>query len=934
MSRIIRLNTKFDELQSLITEYADIFDKKVVPVKNKVVTLHLKENAKPVFQRARVVPLALVPAVNKEIDRLVAEGLWVKVDYSEWASPIVPVLKSNGDVRLCGDYSGTLNDQLHVTQHPFPPPDEVLAHMAGEEFTTLDVRTAFYHMLADYASSLMMVLNTLRGLFRPTCIQFGVASASAEWQEFMDRIFRDLCMKVHDDLFMTGKNRKEHLDRLRKVFQVCREFGVRLNFEKCKFFEPKVTFLGYCVDKNGISKKPDKVAAILEASRPTTVTEVKSFTGMVNFYAKFCSQLASIAQPLYEATKGKTGKDAINWNSKCQVAFDAIKQEIASPNVLIHYSPKLPLVLSVDASPVGIGAVLSHQVGKDERPIVFASRVLSAAEKNYSQLDKEALAIKWGVEKFFYYLYGRHFTLITDHQPLVHIFSKTKKLPALSATRRLHYAIFLQNFDFDIKYRRSEDHGNADFLSRFPRNVKEAVELFDQSVNRIHQLIFQDCPLTVRELSNATTKDKDLLILLEKLRSGESCEDYSLHEGVIMKGVRIVIPEILQNRILAELHQGHFGVVKMKQLARTTVFWKKIDSDIEQMVRNCESCIAFRPEQTKTKTHFWEYPATPWERIHVDFAGPFQGQMFLLVVDAHSKWIEVEIVPTTSTKVVISVLQKLFSTFGIPKVIVSDNGTAFTSTEFDKFRTAYAIDHKTCAPFHAASNGQAERFVYTLKQSLRALKKESADTDSQAAVQERLNKFLFAYRRAPSIATGQSPAKLMLGRELRSLLTVFRPDLKSRVDKNRKQVSFNDPDYKVSEKVAVRDYSSRNQRWEVGTVINKDGVLNYTIQLPDSRLVRRHADQMRPVGNNVMMSTPSSVQQQIPPTMRISPKKSPSVTPMTPAKPATVQNQAEPAIEVVDASSTQPAKAASPIVGPIPVRRSERTRKVPDRLNL
>ncbi|XP_065204102.1 uncharacterized protein K02A2.6-like [Planococcus citri] len=197
---------KVPELDTLVKKYSQVFEGKIGPVK-KVVSLHLKEGAKPVFQRSRVVPLALQQAVLNEIDRLVEEGLWIKVNYSDWASPIVPVLKSNGDVRLCGDYSGTINDQIHITQHPFPGYEEIFSNVEGEEFTTLDIDSAFRHMLVDEASSWLMVLNTPKGLFRPTRLEFGAAPAPAEFQNFMDEVFAGLPIaKRADDIFVGGKD--------------------------------------------------------------------------------------------------------------------------------------------------------------------------------------------------------------------------------------------------------------------------------------------------------------------------------------------------------------------------------------------------------------------------------------------------------------------------------------------------------------------------------------------------------------------------------------------------------------------------------------------------------------------------------------------------------------------------------------------------------
>ena len=208
------------------------------------------------------------------------------------------------------------------------------------------------------------------------------------------------------------------------------------------------------VDAAGVHKTPEKIEAVMNAKRPTNVTEVKSFLGLVTFYSKFFPNLATVARTLYNLTRSNT---RFSWTKQCQDSFQKIKCEIVSDRILVHYDPDLPVILAVDASPFGLGAVLSHIVDDKELPIAFASRTLSETECNYSQIDKEALAVKWGLFKFFTYLYGKHFTLVSDHEPLRHIFGQKNKLPNLSAIRMLHYALQLQIFNFDIKYRKSSE---------------------------------------------------------------------------------------------------------------------------------------------------------------------------------------------------------------------------------------------------------------------------------------------------------------------------------------------------------------------------------------------------------------------------------------------------------------------------------------------
>ncbi|GFW77588.1 uncharacterized protein K02A2.6 [Trichonephila clavipes] len=432
------------------------------------------------------------------------------------------------------------------------------------------------------------------------------------------------------------------------------------------------------------------------------------------------------------------------------------------------------------------GLKLNLNKNGSERPIAFASRTLSGSEKKYCQIDKEALSIVWAVRKFYLYLKSRRFTLITDHKPLIAIFGSKRGLPVLAATRLLHYALILQSFEFDIIFRKTIEHGNADFLSRLPKTSEELEVKDDITIFQMSQI--EALPVTSKELRRETSEDIELGPLLRALREGKDLQgreaQYTIEDGCIMYGQRVCIPRKFRKDVLEELHAGHLGIVKMKAIARSFVYWKNIDNDIEEAAKNCVDCARYKADPPKSKVHYWEYPSMPWERIHVDFAGPIFEHTFFLIVDAHSKWLEVYPMKVTTTKKTIECLRDSFARFGLPRVLVSDNGSQFTSYEFQRFMHKNGVRHKTSAPFKPSSNGQAERYVATLKQSLRAMHK------------------------------------------------------------------YEDRKFDVGDRVAVRVYRAANTRWKFGTIVNQDGVLHYIIDVQGT-LVRRHVDQIRPVGDKV-----------------------------------------------------------------------------------
>lgn len=251
--------------------------------------------------------------------------------------------------------------------------------------------------------------------------------------------------------------------------------------------------------------------------------------------------------------------------------------------------------------------------------------------------------------------------------------------------------------------------------------------------------------------------------------------ELSVLNGCLLRGARVVVPPPCRNSVLSELHETHAGCSKMKALARSYVWWPEMDSQIEELVKSCTSCQSQAHSPPSAPLHPWEWPKQPWNRIHLDFAGPFMGAMFLVIVDAHSKWLDVQIMPSITAPKTIERLRQIFAIHGLPCKIVSDNGPTFTSREFQQFTTENGIQHVFSAPYHPSSNGLAERAVQTFKQALKQMQPEGS-------LQSRLSRFLFKYNITPHTTTGIAPSELLMGRQLRSRLSLLYPDVASTVD--------------------------------------------------------------------------------------------------------------------------------------------------------
>jgi len=320
---------------------------------------------------------------------------------------------------------------------------------------------------------------------------FGITSAPAIWQRAIDEVLEGTSgtSYILDDVIITGRNDEEHLGNLEEVLCRLQVHGLRANKTKCEFFKEKIIFCGHGIDSHGLQKSPERVKAVLKAPRPCNVAEMRSFLGLVNYFNKFLPNLSTVVHPLNQLLENNR---QWKWTEQCDKAFHDVKEMITSEQVLTNYDPSLPLRLACDSSPVGIGTVLSHVINDgSERSIAFASRALTKTEQGYVQIDKEALAIIWGVKKFHMYLFGRSFILFTDHQPLTSIFHPHKSIPVVTATRLQRYALFLTGYDYKIEYKNTKLHSNANSLSRLPLKTKERAEEVVDPLNVFNMMQFE-----------------------------------------------------------------------------------------------------------------------------------------------------------------------------------------------------------------------------------------------------------------------------------------------------------------------------------------------------------------------------------------------------------------------------------------------------------
>ena len=382
-------------------------------------------------------------------------------------------------------------------------------------------------------------------------------------------------------------------------------------------------------------------------------------------------------------------------------------------------------------------------------------------------------------------------------------------------------------------------------------------------VRTISRQINPDNPLlVVRE----TAKDPILSQLMRFVKEGwphafsEELKDFkklenslSTENGCVFYGLRVIIPSTLRNHILKLLHLGHFGMQRMKQLARSTVYWPRIDFDIENLCRKCTSCGQFQNKPDKPSIHPWMMPEKPWSRLHLDHAINFLGRNWLVLVDAYSKYPCIHPTTSTSSKSTTAILEQEFAHFGYPHTLVTDNATTFMSQEFQAWCKQRGIVHLTGAPYHPATNGAAERLIQSFKQALRK---------SSLPPKEALQEFLMQYRRIP-FASGLSPSELLNGRRIRTKIDTLVPSIPHLLQGRQSRQASKHSNAEDSEVVSKVEHHfslgdpcyalyfgprrDRDPRWVPAIVTKVHGTRSVNVRvIPRGPTWRRHLDQLRP----------------------------------------------------------------------------------------
>ena len=805
-----------DALRSLLIKHSTLFAKNDGDLGRTNLVLHDIDtgSSRPIRQPARRPPGAMQDVLEQEMKSMLEKGV-IEPGQSPWASPVVLVKKKDGSVRFCVDYR-RLNSVTQFDAYPLPRIDETFEALSGARFfTTLDLLSGYWQVGLTPEARLKSAFVVRSGLYLWNVMPFGLCNAPSTFERLMETVLRGLqwqsCLVYLDDVVVFGRTEDELLQRMDEVFTRLSAAGLKLKPRKCCLFARKTDYLGHVISERGIEVSPEKVAAVRDWPQPEDATDIRSFLGTANYYRRFIRGYATIAAPLHRLTE----KDSMFvWTGECQDAFNKLKEQLAEAPVLKFPVPNVRYVLDTDASNTGIRAVLSQIVDGEERVLGFASRTLSKPERNYCVTRRELLAVVHFVKYFRSYLFGHHFTIRTDHSSLRWLLAF--KDPQNQVARWIQT---LSEYDFEIEHRPGVKHGNADGLSRQP--CRQCLRMSaGETMEDDATALGGGCPVrliglvpewTDRQLSEAQEADSDLgpvIALLKEGRRPTEVETTSwtnsakrlvldwdrmkLQDGVLKRtwfdnrgrevAPQLVLPRAFTNRALEMAHDhqlaGHFGEKRTLARLREKYFWPGQSMDVRRWCRGCSVCCARRPKPSRAHHPLQQDPVSePLQRVAVDLLGPLEpptakGNRYVVVfVDYMTKWAEAYPLPDQTAETVADYFVKEFvCRFGVPRQLHSDQGRQFESALFQRMCELLHVRKTRTTALHPQSDGQTERMNRMLLDVVAKLaQNRSHDWD------ECLPYAMAAYRSSVHSVTGETPNRLMMGREVETPLTLLAP---------------------------------------------------------------------------------------------------------------------------------------------------------------
>ncbi|KAL0539845.1 hypothetical protein IC582_024066 [Cucumis melo] len=745
--------------EPVVRDYPDVFPEELPglpPHREVEFAIELEPGTVPISRA----PYRMAPAELKELKVQLQELLdkgFIRPSVSPWGAPVLFVKKKDGSMRLCIDYR-ELNKVTVKNRYPLPRIDDLFDQLQGATvFSKIDLRSGYHQLRIKDGDVPKTAFRSRYGHYEFILMSFGLTNAPAVFMDLMNRVFREFLdtfvIVFIDDILIYSKTEAEHEEHLRMVLQTLRDNKLYAKFSKCEFWLKQVSFLGHVVSKAGVSVDPAKIEAVTGWTRPSTVSEVRSFLGLAGYYRRFVENFSRIATPLTQLTR--KGAPFV-WSKACEDSFQNLKQKLVTAPVLTVPDGSGSFVIYSDASKKGLGCVLMQQ-GK---VVAYASRQLKSHEQNYLTHDLELAAVVFALKIWRHYLYGEKIQIFTDHKSLKYFFTQ-KELNM----RQRRWLELVKDYDCEILYHPGKANVVADALSR--------------KVSHSAALITRQAPLH-RDLDRAeiAVSVGAVTMQLAQLTAGQAVEFSLSSDGGLLFERRLCVPSdsAIKTELLSEAHSSPFsmhpGSMKMYQDLKRVYWWRNMKREVAEIVSKCLVCQQVKAARQKPAGLLQplSIPEWKWENVSMDFITGLPRTLrgftvIWVVVDRLTK--SAHFVPGKSTYTASKWAQLYMSEIvrlhGVPVSIVSDRDARFTSKFWKGLQTAMGTTLDFSTAFHPQTDGQTERLNQVLEDMLRACALEFPGSwDSHLHLME------FAYNNSYQATIGMAPFEALYGKCCRS----------------------------------------------------------------------------------------------------------------------------------------------------------------------